>query len=146
MSFVTVIVDVLIAGAALFGESAVKEAGKSAAGTAFGKLKALVAKKGAPAVALLEGPGDKSHYRAALEGDLARSEIDKDAEIIELTEAARAEILAHRDQLPANYAVVIERLEAAEGIIFERVEGIRLGTAKTEGVFRATDVTGPKRP
>lgn len=143
MSVLSVIIDVLLAGAKLFGEGAVKEAGKSVVGMSFEKLKEKLKARNAPSVVLLETPGDKAHYRAALEGDLNKPEIIEDAEILQLTNEVREEIVRRKDEIPPSYAIDIDELEAAEGVILERIKGnVKIGTAKTDGIFRATDITG----
>ena len=108
---------------------------RGAGKAAFEKLRDLLARKhDVKSRTLLEDAAQNPGYAAAIKGDLAKPDIAKDAEVLDLAETLRAAIEALPEPvLAAPPAIDAEVIRAGGNQLFEAVEGIRAGRIEATG-------------
>ncbi len=144
MTLVDVLFSVLASGAGLAASGAVGEFAKGAGKTAFEALKArLTDQYAVKSLPLLKDAQQNPAFEAAVKAELAKPEIARDAELLELAEQLRQAIKALPEQDQARYAVNIETIRAGGRLIFDAVEGVKAKSATSEGDMEFRNVKAP---
>lgn len=120
MALAELLFSVLASGATLAASAAVGEFAKSAGKTAFDALKTRLAERHkVRSLPLLEDATQNPAFKAAIEAELSKPEIARDAELLKLAEVLRQEIVALPQAVTARYAVNIETIRSGCNLLFE---------------------------
>lgn len=140
---ITIIVDILIAGAALVAKGAVGEIGKGVGKGVFGELtKRLKEKNNVQSVELVENGQADVETQEKLTNDIKNSDVLEDPKTLELLEEVRL-ALAEVEKSDPAYAIEGGEFSAAGDILARKAEGLRNVKMKSGGNI---DLSGAKSP
>jgi len=144
MTLVSTLFSVLATGAGLAASGAVGEFAKGAGMATFEALKArLTDRHDVKSLSLLEHARQNPPFEAEVKAELAKPEIAQDRELMELAERLREAIVALPAEVQARYAVDIEVIRSGGNLLFKDVEGVKAGSASSDGDMTFENIQAP---